>query len=205
MGGKALFNILRELHTQGSSRLPLEFRAGRLADWRVSPQLIPGSWDSSEGTNPRAIWVQLEHLWPSSVYAKGIPSWNRGSDWILDHLQRGQPQLGRQGSPVCLQNSSNVLGFPEVQSVVQWVAQASILGPGQASEGDFSEIWDMFWKECLVASTEQGQGYRTSKNTRLDCFQVPQKQTWQLFVTAKHWPPQRSNGINHDIFTYCNG
>ena len=64
---------------------------------------------------------------------------------------------------MCLQNSSTVLGFPEVQSVVQWVVQASILGPGQASEGDFSEIWDMLWKERLVASTEQGQGYRTSK------------------------------------------
>lgn len=38
----------------------------------------------------------------------------------------------------------DVLGFPEVQSVVQWRAQASILGPGWASEGDFSETWDMF-------------------------------------------------------------
>ena len=38
----------------------------------------------------------------------------------------------------------DVLGFPEVQSVVLWLAQASILGPGWASKGDFSEIWDMF-------------------------------------------------------------
>lgn len=155
---------------------------------------IPGPFGYSWSTCDRPLCM-LKKFFPETEAPIGS----------LITFKMESPSWAGQGSPVCLQNSSSVWKLQGSDCVVQWVAQASILGPGWASEGDFSEIWDMFWKEHLVASTEQGQGVQDLYNARLEALLMPQKQTWQLFVMAKHWPPQRSNGINHDICTYCNG